>query len=107
MNIEKEFKKFLYEWVKKNFGQSEADDPSWNIEALAHDLKSEYVRLKEREDLEWIKEDVEYVANDHDIKLTDKQAYAVAQEYMLSEAYCEMHAEDILYFIQREKEKGE
>ena len=74
---------------------------------MAHDLKSEYVRLKEREDLEWVKEDVEYVANDHDIKLTDKQAYAVAQEYMLSEAYCEMHAEDILYFIQREKEKGE
>ena len=31
----------------------------------------------------------------------------MAQEYMLSEAYCEMHAEDILYFIQREKEKGE
>ena len=105
MNIEEEFKKFLYEWVKKNFGQSEADDPSWSIEALAHDLKYEYISLKEREDLEWVKEDVEYVANDHDIKLTDKQAYAVAQNYMLSEAYCEMHDEDILYFIRREKEK--
>ena len=105
MNIEEEFKKFLHEWVKKNFGQSEADDPSWSIEALAHDLKYEYISLKEREDLEWVKEDVEYVANDHDIKLTDKQAYAVAQNYMLSEAYCEMHDEDILYFIQREKEK--
>ena len=107
MNIEEEFKKFLHEWVKKNFGQSEADDPSWSIEALAHDLREEYIKIKEREDLEWVKEDVEYVANDHDIKLTDKQAYAVAQEYMLSEAYCEMHAEDILYFIQREKDKGE
>lgn len=105
MNIEEEFKKFLHEWVKKNFGQSEADDPSWSIEALAHDLKYEYISLKEREDLEWVKEDVEYVAKDHDIKLTDKQAYAVAQNYMLSEAYCEMHDEDILYFIQREKEK--
>lgn len=107
MNIEEEFKKFLYEWVSKMYGQSEADDPSWSIEALAHDLRDEYIKIKEREDLEWVKEDVEYVANDHDIKLTDKQAYAVAQEYMLSEAYCEMHAEDILYFIQREKEKGE
>lgn len=105
MNIEEEFKKFLYEWVKKNFGESEADDPSWSIEALAHDLREEYIKIKEREDTEWVKEDVEYVANNHDIKLTDKQAYAVAQEYMLSEAYCEMHAEDILYFIQREKEK--
>lgn len=104
MNIEEEFKKFLYEWVKKNFGESEADDPSWSIEALAHDLREEYIKIKEREDLEWVKEDVEYVAENHDIKLTDKQAYAVAQEYMLSEAYCELHAEDILYFIQREKE---
>ena len=105
MNVEEEFKKFLYEWVKKNFGESEADDPSWSIEALAHDLRDEYIKIKEREETEWVKEDVEYVANNHDIKLTDKQAYAVAQEYMLSEAYCEMHAEDILYFIQREKEK--
>ena len=109
MNIEKEFKKFLYEWVKKNFGGSEADDPSWSIEALAHDLRKEYIKIKEREDLEWVKEDVEYVAMTNDIELTDKQAYAVAQEYMLSDAYCELHAEDILYFIQREKElrKGE
>ena len=107
MNVEEEVKKFLHEWVKKNFGQSEGDDPSWSIEALAHDLRYEYIKIKEREDLEWVKEDVEYVANDHDIKLTDKQAYAVAQKYMLSEAYCEMHDEDILYFIQREKEKGE
>ncbi len=105
MNVEEEFKKFLYEWVKKNFGESEADDPSWSIEALAHDLREEYIKIKEREETEWVKEDVEYVANNNDIKLTDKQAYAVAQEYMLSEAYCEMHAEDILYFIQREKEK--
>ena len=105
MNVEEEFKKFLYEWVKKNFGESEADDPSWSIGALAHDLREEYIKIKEREETEWVKEDVEYVANNHDIKLTDKQAYAVAQEYMLSEAYCEMHAEDILYFIQREKEK--
>ena len=105
MNVEEEFKKFLYEWVKKNFGESEADDPSWSIEALAHDLREEYIKIKEREDLEWVKEDVEYVAENNDIKLTDKQAYAVAQEYMLSEGYCELHAEDILYFIQREKEK--
>lgn len=105
MNVEEEFKKFLYEWVKENFGESEADDPSWSIEALAHDLREEYIKIKECEDLEWVKEDVEYVAENNDIKLTDKQAYAVAQEYMLSEAYCEMHAEDILWFIQREKEK--
>ena len=109
MTVEEEFKKFLYEWVKKNYGESEADDPSWSIEALAHDLREEYIKIREREDTEWVKEDVEYVAEQNDIELTEKQAYAVAKEYMLSEAYCEMHAEDILYFIHREKEleKGE
>lgn len=105
MNIEEEFNKFLYEWVKKNFGESEADDPSWSIEALAHDLVDEYIKIKEREDLEWVKEDVEKVAEENDITLTEKQAYAVAQEYMLSEAYCEMQSDDIKYFIKREKEK--
>lgn len=105
MNVEEEFKKFLTEWVKKNYGESEADDPSWSIEALAHDLREEYIKIKEREDTEWVKEDVEYVAGQNDIEITEKQAYAVAQEYMLSEGYCEMHAEDILYFIRREKEK--
>lgn len=105
--VEKEFNKFLYEWVKNNFGESEADDPSWSIEALAHDLANEYVKIKEREELEWVKEHVEYVAKNNNIEITDKQAYAVAQEYMLSEAYCEMPEEDILYFIGHEKEKGE
>ena len=38
MNIEEEFKKFLHEWVSKMYGQSEADDPSWSIEALAEEL---------------------------------------------------------------------
>lgn len=32
----------IYKWVADNFGQSEADDPSWNIEALAdHISKSD------------------------------------------------------------------
>lgn len=105
MDIEKEFKKFLRKWVEKMYGQNEANNPSWNIKALAHDLREEYIKIKEREDLEWVKEDVEKIAEENDIALTEKQAYAVAQEYMFSEAYCEMQSEDIKYFIQREKEK--
>lgn len=34
----KTFYEAIYEWVAENFGQSEADDPSWNIEALADHL---------------------------------------------------------------------
>lgn len=31
----KTFYEAIYEWVAENYGQSEADNPSWNIEALA------------------------------------------------------------------------
>ena len=38
-------KELIYEWVSENFGQSEADDPSWNIEELA-DYLEENLKLK-------------------------------------------------------------
>ena len=36
------YEKTIYEWVKNNFGESEADDPSWNISMLAEELASKY-----------------------------------------------------------------
>ena len=105
MNIEKEFNEFLYEWVKKNFGQSEADDPSWSIEALAHDLAEKYWDVRNKHELENIKDDILMVANDNSINLTEKEAYTIACEYETSEAYCAPDRESIKYFIRREKEK--
>ncbi len=35
-----DIKKIIYNWVKENFGESEADDPSWNIELLAGEIES-------------------------------------------------------------------
>lgn len=99
MNIEQEFKKFLYEWVKKMYGQSEADDPSWSIEALAHDLASKYWDVRHKHELENIKDDILMVANDNNIDLTEKEAYTVACEYETSEAYCAPDRESIKYFI--------
>lgn len=32
---EKLIKKLLYDWVVDNFGESEADDPSYNLDLLA------------------------------------------------------------------------
>lgn len=34
------FYDIIYEWVTENYGQSEADDPSWSIEALADRLSN-------------------------------------------------------------------
>ena len=36
--METKIKNIIYEWVKTNCGESEADDPSWSIEALAKEL---------------------------------------------------------------------
>ena len=43
----KTFYEAIYEWVAKNFGQSEADDPSWNIEALADHLSKTDIKPDE------------------------------------------------------------
>lgn len=37
MNI----KDIIYDWVLENFGESEANDPSWNIEELAQHIEKE------------------------------------------------------------------
>jgi hypothetical protein len=103
MNIEEEFKEFLTEWVKKNYGESEADEPSWSIEALAHDLADKFWKVKEQYDLINITDDVKYVAENNGIELTEKQAQAVADKYRFSDAYCAMDEESLLYYIEEYK----
>ena len=43
-------KKIIYEWVKENSGESEADNPSWDIEVLAKHIES---KLQEKTN-KWI-----------------------------------------------------
>lgn len=99
MSIEQEFNEFLYEWVKKNFGQSEADDPSWSIKALAHDLAEKYWDVRHKHELENIKDDILMVATDNNISLTENEAYIIACKYETSESYCAPDRESIKYFI--------
>ena len=101
MNVERGLKKFLHEWVKKNFGESEADDPSWNIDDLAHALKEEFDKINYKIETLNLKTDVEMVAEDNDVRLTDEQLGWVVDEYRTSEAYCELNRPAIEYFIGR------
>lgn len=41
------FYDIIHKWVADNFGQSEADDPSWNIEALAKHLSESNIHPDE------------------------------------------------------------
>ena len=100
MNIEKELHKFLYEWVSKNFGESEAEDPSWSIEALAHDLAIEFMELDERSKIINITDDILEVAEDNGIDLKKRDAESIARKYRFSEGYCRRDDEDIKGFIE-------
>lgn len=108
--IEELFYKVVYEWVANNFGESEAEDPSWSIEELAKELTKNFWKIKDEWEIECLAEDVADVAEENDIELTEKEKYAVANEYRYSEAYCELDRDSVEYFIRREleleKEKG-
>lgn len=46
--LEEFFNKAIYHWVGKHFGSQEADDPSWNIEALSKYLAKETERREQK-----------------------------------------------------------
>lgn len=54
--MKEQFEKLIYNWVKQNFGESEAGDPSWSIEALADELDKHFHELYWQQELEYIKE---------------------------------------------------
>lgn len=40
--MEDKIEGIIYEWVKRNYGESEAQDPSWNIVELANEIVNKY-----------------------------------------------------------------
>lgn len=118
----KTFYEAIYEWVAENYGQSEADNPSWSIEALADHLNNTDIKPDElnaytksnvysKVEQSYLEEDVERYAIEQNIKLTQQQIYNVADRIRFSDWYCSINPEDMDYYIKREleiaKEKGE
>lgn len=88
----KDFKTIIYEWVKENFGESEADNPSWSIEALADhlsktDIKPDelnantqwlvYDKLKEH----FLEEDIEGIAEQRGLTLSKVDIETIKYRY--------------------------
>jgi hypothetical protein len=124
--MEEKLVKIIYDWVKNNFGESEADDPSWNIEDLAKEIAKHQHEFYWQRELEYLEEDVRnYVEgldaydkrllfgglDNHEWKLTEQQVYNVADEIRNSEWYCSIDPIMLREYIRREleiaKEKGE
>lgn len=86
------FYDIIYKWVADNFGQSEADDPSWSIEALADHLSKSDINPEELnantkwlaydEMREWnLKQDIEQVAESKGITLTEDEVARIKRHY--------------------------
>lgn len=90
----------IYEWVKKNFGESEADDPSWSIEALAEHLAHERLPLYYMVERQFARQDVIDVALDNHMELTNEQVDKATEWYMNSEDYAGLDRETIEWSIQ-------
>lgn len=111
--MKEQFKTIIYNWVKQNFGESEADDPSWSIEALAEELGKNFIKLYWQQELEYIKEDIENYLNGAEIdgtkcKLTEKQLYSVADAIQNSDWYgSRIDPEDIRFYVKEELKRGE
>lgn len=98
--------KIIYNWVADNFGESEAQDPSWDIKALAEEIGKHYHEIYWQQELEYLKEDVECYVEGHDeYELTEQQMYAVADKIRNSEWYCSINPEDMEYYIEEEMNK--
>lgn len=102
-----EIKKIIYNWVAKNFGESEADDPSWSIVELANELEKHFHELYWQQELDYLAEDVARYAEDNGIDLTEKQAFAVADKIRNSEWYCSLDTYMLGEYIKDEVKKGE
>lgn len=87
MNTKKFFKGVIYKWVKDNYGQSEADNPSWSIDALAEELKAHTYRLYHDIDFENEKENVKFIAEQEGIDLTEQELKDATNEYMTSDEF--------------------
>lgn len=118
----KTFYEAIYEWVADNFGQSEANDPSWSIEALADHLNNTDIKPDELNantksavysalDQSYVEQDVAEYAEHMGVELTGQQIGNIADNIRNSDWYCSISAEDMEWYINRElkitKEKGE
>lgn len=86
------FYDIIYKWVADNFGQSEADDPSWSIEALADHLSKSDISPNELNAMtkndayhamreHFLEQDIEQVAENKGLPLTNAEIETIKHRY--------------------------
>lgn len=79
--MEERIANIIYNWVKEQFGESEANEPSWNIEALAKEIDKHRWEIYRFTQEEYEMEDVEDVAKLLNIKLSKEEKRLALHKY--------------------------
>lgn len=99
---------WLYDWVAENFGQSEADDPSYDLDELASMLYDHRYDIYHYVERKFQEEDCEAVAEEMGVELTQAQKDVIVDDFMESEQYESKPSyawrEIIQYELERKKE---
>lgn len=88
----KTFYDIIHKWVADNFGTQEAEDPSWNIEALADHLSKSDIDPDElNANTKWLvydklrewnlEQDIEQVAESKGLTLTKDEVARIKYQY--------------------------
>lgn len=103
------YRKLIKDWVNKCYGESEANNPSWDINALAKMLSDKLFDICRERDAQYVIEDLDYYLTDGEAKpprykLTTRQKNAIADDIMHSDWYGRIEPDDFEYYIKKELE---
>ena len=90
----------IYNWVAENFGTSEAEEPSWDIHALAEEIAEHAWEIHSMKQEEYDEEDIEAVAADMGVELNKDEFSLVLHRYKKLE---DANLETINYIIKEVK----
>lgn len=100
---------WLYDWVAENFGQSEADDPSYDLDELASMLYEHRFDIYHYVERKFQEEDCDSVAEEMGVELTQAQKDVIVDDFMESEQYVSKPSyvwrEIIKYELERNKDE--
>ena len=100
--MEERLRTIIYNWVGKNFGTQEAEDPSWSIEELAKEIAKYKYEIHSLVQEEYDLEDIDLQAERMGVKLSEDERLWVLHRYKKLE---DSNLETLYYIIEEIEER--
>lgn len=100
--MEERLRTIIYNWVGKNFGTQEAEDPSWSIEELAKEIAKHKYEIHSLVQEEYDLEDIDLQSERMGVKLSEDERLWVLHRYKKLE---DSNLETLYYIIEEIEER--